>query len=289
MSKTFEELGLSKLLLTAISELDYRTPSPIQEQAIPLVLKGGDVMAAAQTGTGKTAAFTLPLVQRLLESEGKNTSLNRARALVLVPTRELAAQVAANVGDYAKNTDIKSVVVFGGVSINPQMKKLRGGVDILIATPGRLLDLVGQNAVQLDAIETLVLDEADRMLDMGFIHDINRILKLVPKKRQTLLFSATFSSEIRELARRIVFKPSEVSVTPPNSTVEKVSQSLIAVEKSDKTMILRRLITEGDCIRCWFFREQNMERIVWLPSWQLKELKPWRSMVIRARELGLVP
>ena len=246
MSKTFEELGLSKLLLTAISELDYRTPSPIQEQAIPLVLKGGDVMAAAQTGTGKTAAFTLPLVQRLLESEGKNTSLNRARALVLVPTRELAAQVAANVGDYAKNTDINSVVVFGGVSINPQMKKLRGGVDILIATPGRLLDLVGQNAVQLDAIETLVLDEADRMLDMGFIHDINRILKLVPKKRQTLLFSATFSSEIRELARRIVFKPSEVSVTPPNSTVEKVSQSLIAVEKSDKTMILRRLITEGD-------------------------------------------
>ena len=239
---SFKDLGLAQPILDAIDSLGYQTPSPIQSQAIPPIINGQDVMAAAQTGTGKTAGFTLPILHNLANAEKPKHSGNQARVLVLTPTRELAAQIAQNVQDYSQNLSVKSAVVFGGVSINPQMKQLRGGVDILIATPGRLLDLHNQKAVQFDKLEVLVLDEADRMLDMGFIHDIKRIIKLLPKKRQTLLFSATFSEDIRQLARTIVNKPVEVSVTPPNSTVDAVSQSLIAVEKTDKTSVLADLI-----------------------------------------------
>jgi len=244
----FADLGLSEPLLDAIELQGYTEPSPIQSKAIPHVIEGKDVMAAAQTGTGKTAGFTLPILHRLSNTPKPEGKGNQARALVLTPTRELAAQVAASVETYGQNVKIKSVVVFGGVKINPQMQKLRGGVDVLIATPGRLLDLHSQNAVQFDKLEVLVLDEADRMLDMGFIHDIRRIIKLLPKKRQNLLFSATFSNDIRQLAKSIVHQPVEVSVSPPNSTVDTVKQSLIAVEKSDKTRVLTRLIIEND----WF-------------------------------------
>ncbi len=244
----FKDLGLTDPILEAIESLGYTEPSPIQAKAIPSVIEGKDVMAAAQTGTGKTAGFTLPILHNLATTPRPKHAGNQARVLILTPTRELAAQIAQNVKEYSQNLRIKSAVVFGGVSINPQMQKLRGGVDILIATPGRLLDLHNQRAVQFDKLEVLVLDEADRMLDMGFIHDIKRIIKLLPKKRQTLLFSATFSNDIRELARTIVHKPIEVSVTPPNSTVDAVKQCLIAVEKSDKTKVLTRLIQEND----WF-------------------------------------
>jgi len=244
----FADLGLSKPLLDAIELQGYSEPSPIQAKAIPHVIEGKDVMAAAQTGTGKTAGFTLPILHRLSSTPKPSGRGNQARALVLTPTRELAAQVAASVETYGQNLKIKSAVVFGGVKINPQMQKLRGGVDVLIATPGRLLDLHSQNAIQFDQLEVLVLDEADRMLDMGFIHDIRRIIKLLPKKRQNLLFSATFSNDIRQLAKSIVHQPIEVSVSPPNSTVDTVKQSLIAVEKSDKTRVITRLILEND----WF-------------------------------------
>ena len=245
---SFKSLGLAQPILDAIDALGYEKPSPIQSKAIPPVIEGKDVMAAAQTGTGKTAGFTLPILQHLFSSKKPEHAGNQARVLILTPTRESAAQVAQNVRDYSQNLSVKSVVVFGGVSINPQMKHLRGGADVLIATPGRLLDLHNQKAIQFDKLEVLVLDEADRMLDMGFIHDIRKIIKLLPKKRQNLLFSATFSNEIRQLAKSIVHKPVEVSVTPPNSTVDAVRQSLIAVEKTDKTKVLARLIEEND----WF-------------------------------------
>lgn len=244
----FADLGLSQPLLDALELQGYSEPSPIQAKAIPHVIEGKDVMAAAQTGTGKTAGFVLPILHRFSNTPKPSGKGNQARALVLTPTRELAAQVAASVETYGQNLKIKTAVVFGGVKINPQMQKLRGGVDVLIATPGRLLDLHNQNAVQFDQLEVLVLDEADRMLDMGFIHDIRRIIKLLPKKRQNLLFSATFSDDIRQLAKTIVDNPVEVSVSPANSTVDSVQQSLIAVEKTDKTQVLTRLIVDND----WF-------------------------------------
>jgi len=244
----FADLGLSDAILDAIKLQGYSEPSPIQQKAIPHVIQGKDVMAAAQTGTGKTAGFTLPILHRLSNTPKPHGAGNQARCLILTPTRELAAQVAASVETYGQKLRIKSAVVFGGVKINPQMQRLRGGVDVLIATPGRLLDLHSQNAIQFDKLEVLVLDEADRMLDMGFIHDIRRIIKLLPKKRQTLLFSATFSNEIRQLAKTIVYKPVEVSVSPPNSTVELVEQKLIVVEKADKSAVLTHLIKEND----WF-------------------------------------
>jgi len=216
----FTDLGLPEALLKAVTQQGYDTPTPIQEQAIPAILRGQDVMAAAQTGTGKTAGFTLPLLARL--SQGQQAPANQARALVLTPTRELAAQVHDSVTNYGQFLPLKSAVVFGGVKINPQMMKLRRGVDILVATPGRLLDLYNQNAVKFSQLEILVLDEADRMLDMGFIIDIKKILKLLPKKRQNLLFSATFSNEIRDLAKGLVNNPVEISVSPRNTTVKSV-------------------------------------------------------------------
>ena len=237
---SFSTLGLSDPLLRAVSDKGYTTPSPIQAEAIPAVLKGHDVMAAAQTGTGKTAGFTLPLLQKL--SQGSLAKSNQARALVLTPTRELAAQIAENVEAYGKYLNLRSAVVFGGVKINPQMMKLRKGADVLIATPGRLLDLHQQNAIAFDQLEVLILDEADRMLDMGFIHDIRRILKTLPKQRQNLMFSATFSDDIRQLAKTIVNDPVEISVTPRNSAAVSVTQWVHPIDKDQKRRLLAELI-----------------------------------------------
>jgi ATP-dependent RNA helicase RhlE len=239
----FNSLGLPEQILRAVKQKGYDTPSPIQAQAIPAVLKGGDVMAAAQTGTGKTAGFTLPILSNLLK--GSPAKPNQARVLILTPTRELAAQVHQSVVDYGKYASIKSTVVFGGVKINPQMMKLRRGVDVLVATPGRLLDLHNQNAVKFDHLEVLVLDEADRMLDMGFIHDIRKIIAKLPKKRQTLMFSATFSQDIRKLAKSLVSNPVEISVTPRNTTVEAIKQRIFPVDKKQKSRLLSFLIKEN--------------------------------------------
>jgi ATP-dependent RNA helicase RhlE len=239
----FSSLGLAEPLLRAVQDNGYQYATPIQAQAIPVILAGRDVLAAAQTGTGKTAGFTLPLLQRLLDGEpAKNRSV---RALVLTPTRELAAQVAESVATYGQHLTLRSAVVFGGVSINPQMMKLRGGVDILVATPGRLLDLQGQRAVDLSQVEILVLDEADRMLDMGFIHDIRRIIKLLPPRRQNLLFSATFSDEIRQLTKGVLYNPVNIEVAPRNTAATSVQQTVYRVDKSDKADILSYLIQSG--------------------------------------------
>jgi len=244
----FSHLGLDKPLLRAIAEQGYSAPTPIQSQAIPAVLAGRDLLAAAQTGTGKTAAFTLPLLQRLLEFSrtGERTRPGRApRVLVLVPTRELAAQVNDSVRAYGQFTDLRAAVVFGGVGLQPQIDALRRGIDLLIATPGRLLDLVGQGHAKLKEVDVLVLDEADRMLDMGFIRDIKRILPLLPKVRQNLLFSATFSREIRELAAGILRNPLSVEVAPPNTTADRVQQCIYQVAKDCKQPLLAHLIETG--------------------------------------------
>lgn len=240
----FTDLGLCAPILAAIEKQGYTTPTPIQAQAIPPVLAGRDVMAAAQTGTGKTAGFTLPILERL--KDGRGAGANQARVLILTPTRELAAQILESVETYGGDLKLRSAVVFGGVKINPQMMKLRSGVDILVATPGRLLDLYQQRAVKFEQLEVLVLDEADRMLDMGFIHDIRKILAVLPAHRQTLMFSATFSEEIRKLAKGLVKDPVEVSVTPRNTTTELVSQRLCSVDKKAKPALLVELIRKGD-------------------------------------------
>jgi len=229
---SFDTLGLSPNILRALQEKGYTEASPIQSQAIPAVLAGRDVMAAAQTGTGKTAGFTLPILERL--SGGPKAKSNHIRALVLTPTRELAQQVADNVATYSEYLPLKSTVVYGGVKINPQMMRLRGGVDVLVATPGRLLDLFSQNAIKFTQLEVLVLDEADRMLDMGFIHDLKKILSLLPKDRQNLLFSATFSDQIKSLAKSMVNDPVEVSVSPANSTAKTVKQWIYPADKKAK-------------------------------------------------------
>ncbi|NQD36348.1 DEAD/DEAH box helicase [Permianibacter sp. IMCC34836] len=244
---SFTTLGLSEPLLRAVAEQGYETPSPIQAQAIPAVLTGRDIMAAAQTGTGKTAGFTLPLLQRLLQSgkeQGKKVSPNCIRALVLTPTRELAAQVQESVATYGKHLPLRSAVVFGGVGINPQMMAMRKGVDVLVATPGRLLDLYNQRAVRFNEVEILVLDEADRMLDMGFIHDIKKVLALLPKQRQNLLFSATFSGEIRTLAAGLLQNPLQIDVAPRNTTAERIEQTVYAVDRGRKTELLSKLIRD---------------------------------------------
>ncbi|MEH6590370.1 MAG: DEAD/DEAH box helicase [Halioglobus sp.] len=241
---TFDDLGLSETLLRAVTEKGYTEPSPVQVEAIPAVLAGKDVMAAAQTGTGKTAAFTLPILQRL--EGGRRAQANRTRALILTPTRELAAQVEESVTTYGAHLPLSSTVVFGGVKINPQLMKLRRGVDILVATPGRLLDLHQQNAVRFDDLEILVLDEADRMLDMGFIHDIRRILKLLPQKRQNLMFSATFAPEIRAMTDSILHQPVKIEVASPNATADNLEQWLYPVDKKQKSALLAHLVTENN-------------------------------------------
>jgi ATP-dependent RNA helicase RhlE len=238
---SFADLGLKPELLRAVADKGYTVPTPIQLEAIPAVLSGRDVLAGAQTGTGKTAGFTLPLLQKLGTRGGRNP-----RALVLTPTRELAAQVEQSVQDYGKYVDLRSLVIFGGVSEKPQIDKLRHGCDILVATPGRLLDLCEQRAVSLSDVQVFVLDEADRMLDMGFIHDIKRVLKLLPQQRQNLMFSATYSDDIRDLANRFVKNPVSVQVTPRNATADKVEQSAYRVPKDHKRHLLAHLINEGN-------------------------------------------
>ena len=241
---SFDTLGLEADLLRAIADEGYDQPTPVQSAAIPPVLAGRDVMAAARTGTGKTAAFVLPILQRLEPRRGAR----RPRSLVLAPTRELAAQIHASVVDYGKYLGHQSAVVFGGVNIRPQIAALARGLDVLVATPGRLLDLAGQGAVDLSGIEILVLDEADRMLDMGFIHDIRRVMKLLPDKerRQNLLFSATFSKEIRELSGGLLNSPERIDTAPANSTAERAEQRAVHVDKSDKRDRLASLIQGGD-------------------------------------------
>lgn len=240
---TFTDLGLIAPLLKAIQEQGYTKPTPVQAQAIPYILQGRDMLAGAQTGTGKTAGFTLPLLQLL--SKNKPASPKRkVRALILTPTRELAAQVGESVRLYGKHLPFKSTVVFGGVGINPQIKTLAGGVDILVATPGRLMDLVGQKALDLSGVEFFVLDEADRMLDMGFIRDIRRVIELLPKKRQNLLFSATYSDEIKALASSLLNNPAEVEVARRNTSSELVKQSVVLVDDTRKSTLLGKIIQD---------------------------------------------
>ena len=236
----FNQLGISKSLLRAIKQSGYTQPTSIQIKSIPAVLTGKDVMAAAQTGTGKTAGFTLPLLQ-ILNSNHRPLP-NKPRALILTPTRELAAQVEESIRTYGINEPLNSTVVFGGVNIRPQIKKLKSGADILVATPGRLLDLHREKAVNFSEIKILILDEADRMLDMGFIHDVRKIIGKLPAQRQNLMFSATFSKDVRALAKTICHNPIEIDATPPNSTVETIRQSHYEVPQKDKTTLLIKLL-----------------------------------------------
>jgi ATP-dependent RNA helicase RhlE len=244
----FEELKLAPAILKAVREQGYETPTAIQAQAIPLVLEGHDLLGGAQTGTGKTAAFTLPLLHRLTMSRSAQNKWGGTgiRALVLTPTRELAAQVEESVQTYGKYLQLSSTVVFGGVGMNPQISRLKKGVDILVATPGRLLDLQQQGFLDLSTVQTLVLDEADRMLDMGFIHDVKKVLALVPKEKQSLLFSATFSDEIRELANGLLKNPQSVQVTPRNTTVQRITQVIHPVGRGKKKALLAHIIKEHD-------------------------------------------
>lgn len=240
----FSALGLAQPLLRALDALGHTTPTPVQLQAIPAVSSGRDVLAAAQTGTGKTAAFALPLLHRL--AGGPKVQANHIRALVLVPTRELAAQVAEAIAAYGKYLPLRTGVVYGGVKINPQMMRLRGGVDILVATPGRLLDLFQHNAVKFSQVETLVLDEADRMLDLGFMDDVGKLLGLLPKRRQNVLFSATFPDAIRAFAEKLLHKPVQIAVSPPNSAACNVQQWIYEVDKSKKPDLLCQLLLNND-------------------------------------------
>ncbi len=242
---SFTNLGLSEPLLKAIKDQGYDTPTPIQLQAIPTVIEGKDVLAAAQTGTGKTAGFTLPLLERLSQTH-PNMGKKQIRVLVLTPTRELAAQVAESIKTYGKYVPYTSTVIFGGVGINPQLATIRKGVDIVIATPGRLLDIAGQKGIDFSALECLVLDEADRMLDMGFIHDIKKLMKLMPREKQTLLFSATFSNDIKKLASGLLKDPVLIEVARENTTADQISQVVHYVDKSRKRELLSQLIKTKD-------------------------------------------
>ncbi len=243
---TFDELNLAPAILKAVHETGYETPTPIQAQAIPAVLEGHDLLAGAQTGTGKTAAFTLPMLHRLSQGTAPKNKFGGKgiRALVLTPTRELAAKVEESVREYGKYLDINSTVVFGGVGMNPQIDRIKRGVDILVATPGRLLDLQQQGFLDLTTVEVLVLDEADRMLDMGFIHDVKKVLALVPKDKQSLLFSATFSDEIRDLANTLLKNPQSIQVTPRNTTVQRITQVIHPVGRGKKKRVLLHIIQQ---------------------------------------------
>ena len=241
---SFNQLGLSDALLKAVVKQGYKTPSPIQSKSIPLILEGKDLLASAQTGTGKTAGFTLPLLQIL--SEGQSLRKRPIRALILTPTRELAAQVYNNVNSYSEFLDLRSTVIFGGVNQRPQVATIKNGVDILIATPGRLIDLQNQGFLSLANIQILVLDEADRMLDMGFLRDIKKIISFMPKQRQNLLFSATFSKEIKKLASEFLHNPMTIEVARENSTVDVIQQKVYRVAKAKKTGLIIKLISEGN-------------------------------------------
>lgn len=239
----FENLKLTEPVLRALQDEGYITPTPIQAKAIPCVLDGKDLLGCAQTGTGKTAAFSIPIIQNLL-AETRGNGRKSIRALILTPTRELAAQIGDSINAYSRHTRLKHTVIFGGVSQKPQVEALRKGVDILVATPGRLLDLINQKIIDLQTIRFFVLDEADRMLDMGFIHDIKKILPLLPRKRQSLFFSATMPAEIEKLSRQILNHPVMIEVTPPSSTVEVIEQHVYRVEKTDKSKLLVHLLQD---------------------------------------------
>jgi ATP-dependent RNA helicase RhlE len=241
---TFSDLGLSSAIVKAVDEKGYTKPSPIQEKAIPHILNRKDILASAQTGTGKTAGFTLPVLQYL--SETKHIKYRPLRALVLTPTRELAAQVYDNIREYSKYVNIKSAVIFGGVNAKPQIATLKKGVDILVATPGRLLDLHDRKALSFKRIDVLILDEADRMLDMGFVRDINKIISFMPDKRQNLMFSATFSDDIKKLASGILKNPVSVATAPQNSTAKKVTHKVYKVDKKKKTAFTIKLVKENN-------------------------------------------
>jgi ATP-dependent RNA helicase RhlE len=241
---SFSKLGLSAEIVRAVTAKGYTEPTPIQKQAIPVILSGRDLLAGAQTGTGKTAGFTLPILQRLSARSANGPSRSPVRTLILTPTRELAAQVEESVRDYGKFLNISSMTVFGGVNINPQIRRLKSRVDILVATPGRLLDHVQQRTVDLSHVEILVLDEADRMLDMGFIRDIKRILAILPRQRQNLLFSATFSDEIKDLASKLLNDPALVEVARRNTSAELIAQQIYRVSRTQKPLLLTHLIKE---------------------------------------------
>ncbi|HEY8782937.1 MAG TPA: DEAD/DEAH box helicase [Mucilaginibacter sp.] len=241
---SFENLNLIEPILRALKTEGYTTPTPIQEQAIPIVLQNKDLLGCAQTGTGKTAAFAIPILQLLYQDRLQHKEQKTIKALILTPTRELAIQIDESFAAYGKHTGLKHLVIFGGVSQNPQTDALKRGVDILVATPGRLLDLMNQRYVHLEHIRMLVLDEADRMLDMGFVHDVKKIIAKIPVKRQTLFFSATMPNEIQQLANTILTKPERVEVTPPSSTADTIQQSLFYVEKSDKRALLIHLLKD---------------------------------------------
>ena len=248
---TFSDLALDERILRAVAEKGYERPTPIQEGAIPEVLAGRDVIGVAQTGTGKTAAFSIPTLQILTEKQAsrpRETRRGRAsrpiKGLILTPTRELAIQIAENLEDYGKHLDLRHLVIFGGVGQHPQVKALQRGVDLLVATPGRLLDLIGQGFVHLDGVEFFVLDEADRMLDMGFVHDVRKVLRLLPGGRQNLLFSATMPDNIVQLANGFMTDPKTVAVTPPSTTAERVDQAVYYVDRGDKERLLRHLLRE---------------------------------------------
>jgi ATP-dependent RNA helicase RhlE len=243
---SFDKLGLSKPLLKAIQEQGYTKPTPIQQQAIPIILKRKDILAGAQTGTGKTAGFTLPLLELLSRKQTHKSKHHKTKALILTPTRELAAQVGESVELYGKHLAFKSIVIFGGVKINPQIAKLRKGVDIIIATPGRLLDHMSQKTVDLKDIEFLILDEADRMLDMGFINDIKKILAVLPQQKQTLLFSATYSNDIKKLSNSLLKSPMLIEVARQNTASECVTQAIYHVDKVRKSELLTHLISKGN-------------------------------------------
>ena len=258
--KSFTDLNLAPEILRALVESGYTTPTPIQAEAIPIVLTGSDLMAGAQTGTGKTAAFALPLLQKLMAVASTSTSPARhpVRALVLVPTRELAIQVEASVQTYARHTALRSLVVFGGVDIRTQTPHLRTGVEILVATPGRLLDHLEQKTVQLGQVQMLVLDEADRMLDMGFMPDLKRILAMLPKKRQTLMFSATFSAEIKKLSEEFMVNPHLIEVARSNATAENITQKVYMVEHADKHALLAHLLRGSDAGQALVFSKRKL-------------------------------
>ncbi|QHL88338.1 DEAD/DEAH box helicase [Nibribacter ruber] len=249
---TFSDLNLIEPLLQALHEEGYTQPTPIQEQAIPPVLNGDDILGCAQTGTGKTAAFSLPLLQRLHEA-GPAHPAKAIRALILTPTRELALQIGESIAAYGRYTNIKHTVIFGGVGQTPQVEQIRRGVDILVATPGRLLDLMNQGLLSIKHLETFILDEADRMLDMGFIHDVRKVIAQIPAKRQTLLFSATMPQEIQKLSSSILHEPVYVEVTPVSSTAEKIAQKVYFVDKMAKRALLRHLLQDGDITRALVF------------------------------------
>jgi ATP-dependent RNA helicase RhlE len=282
---TFEELKLAPAILQAVREQGYETPTPIQAQAIPAVLEGHDLLAGAQTGTGKTAAFTLPMLHKLSKGQGKPNKFGKdgIAALVLTPTRELAAQVEESIRTYGKYLPLSSTVIFGGVGMNPQIDRIRAGVDILVATPGRLLDLQQQGHLDLSTVEMLVLDEADRMLDMGFIHDVKKVLALMPRDKQSLLFSATFSDEIRDLANGLLRDPRSIQVTPRNTTVQRITQVVHPVGRGKKKQLLAHVIQEHDWSQVLVFTRTKFGANQVAEYLAITASPPWRCTATRAR------